>query len=285
MRGPTTRDKSQRRPITFTRGDPDVFSAFAALTETVFGVPPLPPWPGVAILDASGRCIAGLQHAVLRLACDGEPVDVAALRNVAVAPDRRGEGLMRTSMILALDWCDARAPVTLLYAETPGLYARFGFASLAQHAFEGRAPAPVGAASARVFRPEADGVLLDRLLSARSPASRLCGAISDAGLTASKLRDSDIGDVRVLETLDAVVVSEREGDVLVLVDVVAARMPSAAAILGALGVRPARLRTFFPPDALDWDGTAVADDPGLMARGTLPPAMRRPFILPPTLAF
>ena len=70
-----------------------------------------------------------------------------------------------------------------------------------------------------------------------------------------------------------------------LADVAAAAMPTMAQIVAALEPTPRRVRTLFPPDRLDWQSMPEADDTGLMIRGVVPAALRRPFMLPPTTAF
>ena len=245
---------------------------------------PMPAWPAMAFVDDAGRCVAGLQHRILRLICDGVPLPVAAIRNVAVVPEWRGQGLMGDLMARTLPWCDAPAAVPLLYAETSALYERHGFASLPQHAFEFAAPDPTGSPSAETIDGRNREALLHRLLASRAPASSLCGVLDDGGMAEHKIRDGT-WPLAYDPTLEALFVHECEGETLVLVDVIAADIPSAARILGALGARPRRLRTLFVPDKLAWDGAAVPEDAGLMVRGTPPPAMRRPFILPPTFEF
>ena len=284
MRGVTKRDKTQLRFDQIDSCENDDFSRFGVLSETVFEMEPAPAWPVMAFIDDIGRCAAGLQHRILRLACDGAPFPVTAIRNVVVAPEWRGHGLMHDLMARTLLWCDAHAAVTLLYAETPSLYARQGFAPLPQHAFEADAPEPTGEPTARPLDGREEGALTTRLLASRAPVSSLCGVLDDGGMAEHKLRSGAWPFVHDA-ALDALIVREMEGDTLVLCDVISARIPSAARILGALGARPKRLRTLFPPDKLAWDGDPVPDDAGLMARGTLPPAMRRPFILPPTFEF
>lgn len=278
---------ADKTPLRFRRtksGDDDIFSGFVVLAETVFGAYPSPRWPAWTLVDAAGVCVAGLQCRLLRVLCDGLPVEVAALRNVAVAAEWRGRGLMRDLLERVLPWCDAHAAATLLYAETPKLYARFGFAPLSQHAFEGAAPDPVGAATARDYDAGRDGAVLSRLLATRDPVSAGVGVVVDGGLTLQALGGRD-WTTSYDPSLDIMVAWAREDETLVLVDVVAARMPEAASILGALGQRPKRLRTLFAPDKLGWEGAPVSDDTGLMVRGALPPAMRRPFMLPPTVGF
>lgn len=284
MRGPGLGDKTSLRFHRAESRESAIFSGFVDLAETVFGEKPSPLWPVWAIADNSGRCVAGLQCHLLRIACDGMPFLIAALRNVAVAVEWRGRGLMRDLFARVLPWCDANAVATLLYAETPDLYERFGFASQEQHAFEGPAPAPAGVNFARPIDPGRARDVIADMLTRRCPISASVAVVDDGGLTAEALARGDwplFHDA----TRDALIACERDGETLTLVDVVASRMPSAAAILGALGMRPRRLETLFPPDRLDWQGTPVADDTGLMVRGLLPPATRRPFMLPPTVEF
>ena len=187
-------------------------------------------------------------------------------------------------MVQALPWCDARAAVTLLYAETPALYTRHGFKPLLQHAFEAAAPEPTGEPAAHRIDSLNEEGPLRRVLASREPVSSLCGVLDDGGMAEHKMSD-EAWRLAYDPTLEALIVHEWEGETLVLVDVVAARIPTAARILGALGARPRRLRTLFPPDKLAWEAEPIPEDAGLMGRGTLPPAMRRPFVLPPTFEF
>ena len=284
MRGVTTRDKAQLRFRQIESRENEHFSRFVVLMETVFTMKPVPAWPGMAFVDDAGCCVAGLQHRVLRLSCDSVPVPVAAIRNVAVVPEWRGQGLMADLMARTLPWCDAHAALTLLYAETPRPLRPHGFRPISQHAFEAVAPEPAGAQTAHPIDARGEDALLRRLLASRAPVSSLCAILDDGGMAEHKLRDG-MWTLAYDPGLEALFVHEWEGETLVLVDVIAAHIPLAARILGALGARPRRLRTLFPPDKLAWEGASVPEDAGLMARGTLPPAMRRPFILPPTVDF
>ena len=253
MRKPASGDKT---PLRFDRANSNeshAFSSFADLSKTVFDTRPAPSWPVWALLDARGLCVAGLQCKLLRVECEGALIEVAALRNIAVAAAWRGCGLMRDLLGRVLPWCETQAAVTLLFAEMPDLYTRFGFAALPQQAFEGPAPTPVGIGSAHQFDAGRDGTLLRRLLATRRPISGVVAIVDDGDLTTEALTSGD-WPVTYDAALDALIAWEWDDDALVLVDVVAPQMPSAAAILGALGERPIRLRTMFPPDRLDWQG-------------------------------
>lgn len=284
MQDIATTDKSKLRLLHIKSSLDPLFPCFGDLSVAVFGVEPMPAWPVMAFLDDAGHCVAGLQLQVLTLLCDDAPLAVSAIRNVAVAEDWRGRGLMRDLMARALPWCDQNAGLALLYAESPSLYARHGFAPLPQYAFEADAPRAVGAPTAQRLDVHAAAILAKRFAATRAAVSSLCGVLDDCGMAEHKL-EGDTWQLAYDPTLEALIVHEMEGETLVLVDVIAARIPTAGRILGALGMRPARLRTLFTPDKLAWAGRPVPEDAGLMARGSLPPAMRRPFVLPPTFEF
>lgn len=85
---------------------------------------------------------------------------------------------------------------------------------------------------------------------------------------------------------DGVVIATGAADRFRLLDVVGGDIPALARILAAFGVT-GEVEVCFPPDRLGWQGRAVVFEApcALMARGPLPLAFRRPFMLPPTAAF
>ena len=278
--------------LTLRRGsfDDRAAAAYDVFLREVFDFAPPrprcadPSWEAWAYFDDSGRCIAGLEVCALDLVVDRVDVAFAALRLVGVAPSHRGSGLFRDLVPRALEWCDAHGP-TLLYTAVHGLYTPFGFAPLAQHAFVGPAPAPtVGVPPAKPIDAARARVLIDRLAPSRTPVSWQCAIRGATGLLRASLDDDDLA-LAYSEDLDALLVHESDGDELVLVDVIAARMPAIAEIVAALRVDARRLRVLFPSDRLGWEGTPERDETGLMIRGSVPAAMRRPFMLPPTTSF
>lgn len=277
-------------------GDRRACAAYAALMRRVFDLDTAAPderaahdpaWTPFAYFDRVGHCVACVEAAVLGMILDGQEGAVTAIRLAAVDPDWRGQGLFRDLMAMALPWCEAEATgPTLLYTEDHALYERFGFRPLAQHAFVGGAPDPLPELFARAIdvRREDDVVLVRRLLATRSPVSNQCAIIRAPSLFLANVLAADDLAMTYAPALDALVVYELD-DAITLVDIVAATIPSMAHILGALPARPAGVMTLFPPDRLAWHGEPVPDDTGLMARGTLPPAMCRPFMLPSTAGF
>ena len=244
-----------------------------------------------AYFDDAGGCIATLEAFAMPLVCDGAPLRVGAIRQVAVHPDWRGHGLFRRLMEMALIWCDREGMTcVLLYTAEPALYHRFGFRACDQHKRVGRPP-PAGstrAATARRLRlgTPADDALLDDLLTKRTTVSHHVAVSTAFALLPSRLVQDDDWALDYIAACQAVVVSKQDdAGVFSLIDVVAPAMPSLATILRGLGRAPDGVAVLFPTDRLDWSGTPAIDDTGLMIRGTAPAAFARPFMLPPTTEF
>ena len=275
--------------------DPHAATAYAELMDEVFSIDVAardaragtdPAWTPFAAFTDDGACVASVEAAVLRLVCDGGPVEATGLRSVAVHPDWRGRGLFRDLTLQALDWCGKICGPVLLYTGEPALYTRFGFAPVAQHAFAGACPPVAAGPPARTLELDdaADLALLTRLLTTRAPVSDRCAMIHAPSLLLTALAGSDDLVAAHVPALDAIAIFEIDDDTLILADVVAPAIPPLDALLAALP-RRRRLETLFPPDRLGWAGAPEPDDTGLMARGSVPEAMRRPFRLPPTTEF
>ena len=275
--------------------DPAAARAYAALVGDVFEFDLVardascgrdPASAALGFFDGDGACVAGAEVFTLGLRLDGAPATAAAIRLVAVAEAWRGQGLFRRLMPHILARCEAAAPIALLYAEHPGLYGPFGFLPVAQHKFVGPAPAPVPDRSAAPRRLDlsrpADLALLRRLLCAREPVSDHVAVEGAASLFLSQAGENAL---LYSPALDAVAALELEEDVLTLVDIVAARMPTLAVLLAALRQVPRMVEVLLPTDKLAWTGTAAREDTGLMLRGPAPAAFQRAFMLPPTTGF
>ena len=265
--------------------------ARVSLLETVFeGAPPdlglAPRWVASGYIDDRGDCIASLDFARLDLMLDGHIQRAGGIRLVAVHPDWRGRGLSRDLMIAALEALDsAGSGLVLLYAEFADLYRRYGFTSVRQHAFLGDAPHPRGVRHARALDPTSDRLFIERLLARRMPVSDLCALVGAPSLFFERLLADPGLRLAYLTEEEAIVAYEIEDDTLVLVDIVAEKIPPLATVVGAVRGSFERVKTMFPPDRLAWRGTPVPDDTGLMIRGDIPPAMTVPFMLPPTAEF
>ncbi len=265
--------------------------AYGDFLRTVFDVAlpgrRLPPaWQTFGLFEAGGRCVASAEIADLAVVADGRFHPAGGLRLIGVVEDWRGQGLFRDLMEQVLRR-SAGYEFVLLYAAEPDLYRRFGFEPVPQHAFVGAAPEATAAPAARPLperRPTGDG-LVERLLARRAAVSDAVSLVGAPALFLDAIAADDGVRLAHLPGPDALIAYEEEDDTLILVDMAAAAMPTLAEILGALPRRYAAVRTLFPPDRLGWHGAPVADDTGLMARGSLPPALRRPFMLPPTAGF
>lgn len=260
----------------------------------VFDLPPQKPtplsprWTPLAFFDATQRCVASIEVAVLPLVCDGRDATATAVRLVATDPAWRGQGLFRDLMERALALCATMSDgPCLLYTAEPAIYDRFGFLPLEQHAFVGAPPTLRDGAGARtldVSRAD-DRRLVERLLETRTPVSDRCAVVAAPALFMSFVTGADDLVLAYDAAGELLVAYERDDDCVTIVDVVAAAMPPLDVILRAIKRPITRLKTLFPPDRLGWDGEAVAEDTGLMARGQRPAAMTRPFMLPPTTGF
>lgn len=246
-------------------------------------------WRMFALFAQDGACVATLEAAICPIKLDGIVQSVGALRAVAVRADWRGRGLFKALTEAALAWFDdEQVRATLLFTAEPALYRAFGFADAAQHAFVG--PAPIGVPGPRARELDldtaADLAIVRGLYAARAPLSNQCALQADWPLFAANLRADDALRIAFCEDLDAVVVFERDGEDFTVVDVVAARMPTLAQILGRIEPMATRVKVLFPPDRLAWEvGRPEPEDTGLMIRGSVPAAMRQPFMLPPTVEF
>lgn len=264
-------------------------AAHAALVARVFAVPPqrAPAWCPFGLFDETGACRAAAEARALPLDVGGRIHRAGAIRRVGVDAPWRGRGLMRAVMGDVLAWCEREAlsPV-LLFTERPALYASLGFASVPQHAFVG--PPPERIARRAPARPldlaaAPDRARLADLLARRAPVSARGGLAGAPDLVAAVLEAA--ADLACYDMGEGLVVIDREATDLVLVDIIAPRVPPMAEILGALATTPREITTLFAPDRLGWAGVPRAEPNGLMARGALPAELAAPFMLPPTAEF
>ncbi len=261
----------------------DVFDLDVAAQDRLTGSDPTG-YP-VAFFDVDGACVASAESFPLRLRVDGRSREVTGIRLVATAQAWRGLGLFRTLMTDILARCDADGGLAMLYAEHAALYAPFGFVSLPQHKRVGPPPrvAPAASRARRLDLGRKDDIALLRgLLAARAPVSDHVAVEGGASLFLTGLGGATL---HYSAALDAIVVSETDGDVFTVVDLVAAQIPTLAGVLAAVGSAPAWVEVLFPTDKLAWDGCAERDETGLMMRGPMPDAFGRPFMLPPTTEF
>ncbi|MCW5707101.1 GNAT family N-acetyltransferase [Shinella sp.] len=281
-------------------GDGAAWRALADLLEDIFGIDvtvmdrlggPDPTSMPFAWFDDAGRCIANISAFSLPLVFNGTFVRAAGLQSGAVRPEYRGKGLYRDVMEAALRHCDVEGfEAVALLTDTPDLYHRHGFRTLAQHRFSG--PAPAGGQAGPLRRldieSEADVTLLGRLLDGRRPVSDRFAPLRQKEMFLFNAALMPNLRLDLMEEAKAAVAWQMgEDGGFDLLDVVGARIPSLADILASLHLAPARVTVHFAPDHLVWAGTAVPDegDMVLMLRAAEDLAPEQPFALSPMAAF
>lgn len=281
-------------------GDPAASRALAALLDDTFGIDvtildrlgePDPTGVPFAWFDASGTCIANISAFSMPLVINGNFTRAAGLQSGAVRPEYRGQGLYRSVMESALDYCDSEGfEAVALLTDKPALYERYGFRALTQHRFIG--PAPTGGRTSKTRRldiaSDADVTFLRRLLNARRPVSDGFAPLRQVEMflfNAALMPDLRLD---VMEEDGAVIAWQwGEDGTFELFDVAGAQIPALADILASLRITPSKVRVHFAPDHLDWSGEAIADDGDmvLMLRGAEGLRPEKPFALSPMAEF
>ncbi|MBX5065834.1 GNAT family N-acetyltransferase [Rhizobium lentis] len=282
-------------------GDPAGWAALVCLLQDIFGIDigplqqlggPDPASMPFGWFDAGGELAANISAFALPFVINGRVVHAAGLQSGAVRPQWRGRGLYRDLTAKALDWCDQQGfEAVILYTDKPSLYEAYGFRSIPLHRYEGAAPAPsTPAAPARWLLPTASGdlALLQSLLKNRTPVSASLGVTANAAMFLINTQlDADVR-ISFLEDQQAAVAWKiDDAGRFSLIDVVAAEIPTLAAILGGLEVAPASAEVFFRPDKLCWPSVPRPLESGtrLMLRGLGDIALTSPAMLSPMADF
>lgn len=281
-------------------GDPAASRALAALLDDTFGIDvtildrlggPDPTGVPFAWFDASGTCIANISAFSMPLVINGLFTRAAGLQSGAVRPEYRGQGLFRSVMESALDYCDSEGfEAVVLLTDKPALYERYGFRVLPQHRFEGLPPTGGRMSTTRRLdmASDADVTFLRRLLNARRPVSDRFAPLRQVEMFL--FNAALMADLRLdLLEEDGTVVAWQWGEdgTFELYDVAGARIPALADILASLQIDPPKIRVHFAPDHLDCGAEAIADagDMVLMLRGSEGLLSQKPFALSPMAEF
>ncbi|ARM10637.1 GCN5-related N-acetyltransferase protein [Rhizobium phaseoli Brasil 5] len=282
-------------------GDPAGWAALVRLLQDIFGIDidPLQQLGGpdassmpFGWFDAEGELAANLSAFALPLVLNGRIVHAAGLQSGAVRPPWRGRGLYRDLTAKALDWCERQGfEAVILYTDKPSLYEPYGFRAIPLHRYVGTAPTPeIDAIPARPLLPAIadDLALLQMLLKARSPVSTTLSVTANAAMFLINTQlDADVR-ISFLEDCQAVISWKMDGTGrFSLLDVVAAEIPSLAAILGGLDIASATVEVLFRPDKLGWTGAPQPFEGGttLMLRGLGDDAPHFPAMLSPMADF
>jgi GNAT superfamily N-acetyltransferase len=245
--------------------DPKSFTALVDLLKDAFDIDiglvdkfggPDPTFVPFAYFDVDGRCVANFSAFSMPLVLDGRVARAVGYQSGAVRPEFRGQGLYRDLMRRAFAWADGQDfEFGILLTDKRRLYEPYGFRSVPQHAFRGRVPAPAtssgGARALSSANPD-DARLVRHLLAGREPVSQIFAV---GGHTTEFLLNACFDpDIRLsyLPGCDAVVAWRWIDGEFSLLDVVAARIPPLAEIVGALGMDPPEVTVCFPPDRLAW---------------------------------
>ncbi|MDC9831897.1 GNAT family N-acetyltransferase [Rhizobium binxianense] len=281
--------------------DPDGWAALVRLLQDIFGIDlgplqqlggPDPTSMPFGWFNAEGELAANISAFALPFVINGRIVHAAGLQSGAVRPPWRGRRLYRDVTVKALDWCERQGfEAVILYTDKPSLYEPYGFRAMPLHRYAGTAPAPPApAVPARLLAPakEDDLVLLQSLLKGRSPVSTsLAVTVNAAMFLINTQLDPDIR-VSFLEDRQAAIAWKMdEAGRFSLLDVVAAEMPSLAAILAGLASAPASIEVLFRPDKLGWVGVPQPLESGtrLMLRGLGDATPNFPAMLSPMADF
>jgi len=282
-------------------GDPAGWAALVRLLRDIFGIDicplqqlggPDPTSMPFGWFDAEGGLAANISAFALPFVLNGRVAHAAGLQSGAVRPAWRRRGLYRDLTVKALDWCDRQGfEAVILYTDKPSLYEPYGFRAIPQHRYQGAAPDPsIFSGPARQLAPtDADDLaLLQSLLNARSPVSTsLSVTVNAAMFLINTQLDPDVR-VSFIEDLQAVIAWKMDAaGRFSLLDVVAAEIPTLAAILGGLDIASAAIEVFFRPDKLDWAGAPQPAKSGtvLMLRGLGDEAPHFPAMLSPMADF
>ncbi|MDC7742716.1 GNAT family N-acetyltransferase [Rhizobium binxianense] len=282
-------------------GDPDGWAALVRLLQDIFAIDigplqqlggPDPTSMPFGWFDGEGELAANISAFALPFVINGRIVHAAGLQSGAVRPPWRGRGLYRDVTVKALNWCERQSfEAVILYTDKPSLYEPYGFRAIPLHRYAGAPPAPsTPAVPARLLAPakEDDLVLLQSLLKGRSPVSTsLAVTVNAAMFLINTQLDPDIR-VSFLEDRQAAIAWKMdEAGRFSLLDVVAAEMPSLAAILAGLASAPASIEVLFRPDKLGWVGVPQPLESGtrLMLRGLGDATPNFPAMLSPMADF
>ncbi|TPW29763.1 GNAT family N-acetyltransferase [Martelella alba] len=199
------------------------------------------------------RLVANVSLYARQLWLKGECVQAFGVQSVAVRPEWRGRGLFRSLMQHALAYADRHAELMILTTGTPDLYRPFGFHSLKEHRFHAKAAIPSRPPCNRQLSlaDPADVTLVQSLFARRSPTSAIAAATDHPALFMLKAWLTPEIAVMHLPEHDAVVaVDGLDQDTLMLLDVVAAKIPTLDAIVAALGFARQSVDIRLTPDII-----------------------------------
>ncbi|MFV8753041.1 GNAT family N-acetyltransferase [Nannocystaceae bacterium ST9] len=219
-----------------------------------------------------GRVVAHVGVLEIPFVLEGRPRTIAGIHAVCAHRDHRRRGHVRDLMERALAWIDERWETTVLWANDPGIYGRFGFVACEESIFVGS----VRGGPARSLRPLSlergeDVAFLSERLARRAPVSSRVAVREPGWLARIDLALWSPGpSLAYLPELECIVAYTLRERFLDLYDVIGERVPSLADLAARLGSRIDTAVVHFSPDSLAAphlvaEPTVLIDD--LMVRG------------------
>jgi GNAT superfamily N-acetyltransferase len=180
----------------------------------------------------------------------GEDRVVAGIHAMCTDPEARGRGLGRRCMDAAVAWIDERFDLAKLSTAIPAFYGRWGFSVLPTHRFVAERAGGGGPAHPAT---RDDTPRIHALLSARTPTSDVYATREPGWLPIINLAlQGRLPDgLLVVPQRDFLIVARRQGEVLLLEDVIGPELPALEEVLAAIPFRFERVIYGFTPDRLD----------------------------------
>lgn len=280
------------RRLRITADDPAWHDAFFAHVAEVFPAIDFRRWGALGGWDAdydvlalveADRVLASIGRTRMMLVVEGRETRGYQLGAVATRGSCRGQGLARRLMRDVLAEADREACPVFLFANPTVLdfYPRFGFQRMVQSRFGADAAIVPAAGHARAFDfgDARERRRLAELCGRAAPTGRRFGARAYYSILLWHICNRPLA-AHWLDAEEALIVTGREEDRLILHDVVAPRVFDLAAVLPAVAAAATRSVEFAFEPGPWWPGARSlgADDALLFVRGlSTPPA---PFRFP-----
>jgi predicted N-acetyltransferase YhbS len=233
----------------------------------------------------AGRVIAHVGVLEIPVMLDGRPQTIAGVHAVCCDREHRGRGHVRALMQRALAWVDERWTTSVLWANDPAIYGRFGFVAREESIFVGpvRGGSSSSLRSLALDRPD-DVAFLRERLARRTPLSERAGTAEPGWLALIDLALWSPGpNLAYVPELECIVVYGVRERFLDLYDVIGEAIPPLHELARRLGPRIDTAVLYCSPDRLEAPGlvaepTTLIDT--LMVRGRWPLA-GQPFAFSP----
>ena len=186
----------------------------------------------------------------LPLVVRGRPITAGGVHGVATHPEARRRGYYRAIMEALFDYAAPLYETLALTTAHPEYFTPFGFRVVPESVFVRSVPVQRRPGRLRPVDPHGvhDRALVHRLLEARAPHSGLLAVGLDKAVFA--FNETGTGQLAYSGALDLLVVSDRVGGTLRLLELIGPTIPSLERLLEEMGGEVSEVVTFFPPDRL-----------------------------------